>query len=286
MEDANDGIVYLWFVVLPRELTQVLDSRGGEPGTYTYEVKVLRDDASPETSSSVQVVNGEASTSDPGLEVAHQQIGPFAFDLSLGDDDDCEQGSLTAALPGLNVVTFAVCVKWDKIPVRFTPADYTHEGYLVQERLIVNGETWRWKRVGVPGRCMLESPITHWCNLVPPTQVDYRHYPVEPGEPWQCAGHRHAGRPSDRPGVSGSRRLSPRESVAVQRLVGDPPAGVPGTGRGCPHQPGLRTARRLGPRPRRPRSPDRLCQGGLGRPGYPFGRDTGGLPAGVEESHH
>ena len=60
---------------------------------------------------------------------------------------------------------------WDKIPTRFTPDDYTHEGYLVQNRPTVGGETWQWSRIGQRGRCVLES-IDHWCNLVPPDQSD------------------------------------------------------------------------------------------------------------------
>ena len=175
MEDANDGIEYLWFVVLPRESTQVLDLRGGEPGTYTYEVKVLRDDASPETSSSVQVVIGEAYTSDPGPEVAHQiSIGTFKFNLSLGDDDDCQPDKTWDAVGARRSVTANTCVMWDHIPSRFTPDDYTHEGYVVQNRPTVGGETWQWMKIGQKGRCMLEATDPdHWCGLIPPDQVDH-----------------------------------------------------------------------------------------------------------------
>ena len=171
MEDANDGIVYLWFVVLPRESTQVLDLGGGEPGTYTYEVKVLRDDATPETSSSVQVVIGEAYTSDPGPEVAHQiSIGTFKFNLSLGDDDDCQTDKTWEAEFGRKEVTANTCVMWDKIPTRFTPSDYTLVGYLVQERIIWNGgDPWQWRRIGPGSYCVLEW-IYPYCELVPPDQ--------------------------------------------------------------------------------------------------------------------
>ena len=170
MEDANAGIEYLWFVVLPRESTQVLDLRGGEPGTYTYEVKVLRDDASPETSSSVQVVIGEASTSDPGPEVAHQiSIGSFEFDLSLGDDNDCQSDKVWEAEFGYKEVTANLCLVWDKIPTTVTPDDYTLVGYLVQERIIWNGEVLGWRRIGPGNYCVLEW-IYPYCELVPPDQ--------------------------------------------------------------------------------------------------------------------